>query len=187
MDAPALTKSQKQKQRKKRKRAGAAAASAGGGPAKVPKAASSSSSSSSSSASSFGKGKAKAKAPADPSAQYLSRPTATPVCDAARQYFAQQRVPFKVTCGPTEGWRTVAKLSVRQLAGGPLRIGLFAPGTHDVVDMAACGAHSAALNEAVARVRVALEAERVLGYVTVLLLLLLLLLRPSPVLLLRID
>jgi hypothetical protein len=72
----------------------------------------------------------------DPSLRYLSSPQNAPVVQRAIRFFenhpAKNSKTFDVIVGPTTGWRTVAKLAVR-LSSGCLRIGLFSPGTHDLL------------------------------------------------------
>lgn len=88
----------------------------------------------------------------DPSLRYLASPLNAPVVQRAIQFFrnhpAQSSDTFDVIVGPTTGWRTVAKLAVR-LSSGCLRIGLFAPGTHDLLEIPQCPAHHSRINSAV--------------------------------------
>ena len=64
----------------------------------------------------------------------------------AQKCFSELKCSFKITLGPTQGWRTLAKLAVR---GTPPAIGLFAPGTHKVLPMTTCRAHHPSINVAV--------------------------------------
>lgn len=50
-----------------------------------------------------------------------------------------------------EGWRIRAKLAVRP--GEPPKIGLFRPGTHDVVDMRGCKDHHSSIEKALELIR----------------------------------
>jgi tRNA/tmRNA/rRNA uracil-C5-methylase (TrmA/RlmC/RlmD family) len=128
----------------------------------------------------------------DPSAQYLHCPNNTPLVKDARAYFKQMQVDFAVYVGPIRGWRTHAKLAVRagldtqlqqskqsrpsqQSSSGNVRgsssstwvapvIGLFAPGTHQVVSLARCAAHHPSINYAVAVIQHGCKLFQVSGY-----------------------
>jgi 23S rRNA (uracil1939-C5)-methyltransferase len=66
----------------------------------------------------------------------------------AISFFEDQDQDFDVTVGPTAGWRTVAKLAVRSQQG-ILRIGLFVPGSHELLEVPQCQAHHPRINSAV--------------------------------------
>ena len=129
----------------------------------------------------------------DPSEQYLSSPTNTPMVRTFRSFFSAHAPdlvgPVKVYVGPVGGWRTLAKLSVRQEATSrieakqtkykqskpsspspagttDLRIGLFAPGSHRVVEIPDSRAHAPSLNRATKIVKASCAKARVRGYVT---------------------
>jgi 23S rRNA (uracil1939-C5)-methyltransferase len=99
-----------------------------------------------------GRPSVKASESKDPSSKYLSSPQNAPVVQRAIRFFedhpAKSSKTFDVTVGPTTGWRTVAKLAVR-LSSGCLRIGLFSPGTHDLLEIPQCQAHHPRINSAV--------------------------------------
>ncbi len=88
----------------------------------------------------------------DPSLRYLATPSDAPVVKRAIHFFQEHPADssdrFDVIVGPTTGWRTVAKLAVR-LSSGCLRIGLFAPGTHDLLEIPQCQVHHPRINSAV--------------------------------------
>ena len=88
----------------------------------------------------------------DPSLRFLAAPLNAPVVQRAIDFFhkhpADSPDKFDVVLGPTTGWRTVAKLAVR-LSSGCLRIGLFAPGTHELLEIPQCRAHHPRINSAV--------------------------------------
>jgi tRNA/tmRNA/rRNA uracil-C5-methylase (TrmA/RlmC/RlmD family) len=84
----------------------------------------------------------------DPSLRYLGNPSAAPIVQHAISFFEDQDQDFDVTVGPTAGWRTVAKLAVRSQQG-ILRIGLFVPGSHDLLEVPQCQAHHPRINSAV--------------------------------------
>jgi 23S rRNA (uracil1939-C5)-methyltransferase len=86
--------------------------------------------------------------PEDPSLRYVANPTAAPIVGQAVSFFKERGHNYQVTVGPTVGWRTVAKLAVRSQAGC-LRIGLFVPGTHDILEVPQCQAHHPRINSAV--------------------------------------
>lgn len=84
----------------------------------------------------------------DPSLQYLSNPTETPIIQQATAFFQEKGHGFEVKVGPTSGWRTVSKLAVRSQSG-VLCIGLFAPGSHQLLEIPKCQAHHPRINSAV--------------------------------------
>eukprot|EP00980_Cylindrotheca_fusiformis_P000368 scaffold91_cov127-Cylindrotheca_fusiformis.AAC.28 len=90
--------------------------------------------------------------PGDPSLRYLSNPTAAPTVQRAISFFKKHKKTFDVTVGPLTGWRTVSKLAVRSLSG-VLHIGLFAPGSHDVLEIPECQAHHPRINSAIQVIR----------------------------------
>lgn len=84
----------------------------------------------------------------DPSLRYLSNPSAAPTVRRAIDFFELENHKFEVNVGPTGAWRTVAKLAVRS-QGGDLRIGLFVPGSHDLLEIPQCLAHHPQINSAI--------------------------------------
>ena len=98
----------------------------------------------------------------DPSARYLANPLTAPIVQRWHAYFRSRLAqPPRVFVGPKTGWRGVAKLAARRVNGRVL-LGLFAPGTHDVVASASTSAaHAPALNTAIKAVEAALADERV--------------------------
>mmetsp|Transcript_9452 Transcript_9452/g.17947 ORF Transcript_9452/g.17947 Transcript_9452/m.17947 type:complete len:432 (+) Transcript_9452:28-1323(+) len=88
----------------------------------------------------------------DPSMAYIVDPLSAPTVLWAQRFFkkvlphGQESMPIHL--GPKEGWRTEAKLAVRSGPDGKPLIGLFAPGTHDVVSLNDCPAHHPAINAA---------------------------------------
>lgn len=103
----------------------------------------------------------------DPSQLHIAAPLRAPVVCQAKQFFhglAGGPGRFALHLGAVEGWRTEAKLAVRAGPAGP-RIGLFAPGTHEVCHGAAgSSAHHAAINKAVSIVETACRAAGARGY-----------------------
>lgn len=87
--------------------------------------------------------------PEDPSLKYIANPTSAPIIQHAQQFFSDQGAEFPIQVGPLEGWRTVAKLAVRA-QDGCLKIGLFAPGSHQLLEVPQCKAHHPRINDAVA-------------------------------------
>jgi tRNA/tmRNA/rRNA uracil-C5-methylase (TrmA/RlmC/RlmD family) len=90
-----------------------------------------------------------ATAAEDPSLKYIADPTSAPIIQHAQQFFSHQHAEFPVQIGPLEGWRTVAKLAVRA-QDGCLKIGLFVPGSHQLLEVPQCKAHHPRINDAVA-------------------------------------
>lgn len=92
----------------------------------------------------------------DPSLQFLATPLAAPTVKKAMEFFqlhpSKESGAFDVYLGPTIGWRTVAKLAVR-LSAGCLQIGLFAPGTHELLAIPQYQSHHPRINSAVAVLR----------------------------------
>ena len=89
----------------------------------------------------------------DPSLRYLANPRAAPVVQQAISFFEEEQEyypknKFLVVCGPTTDWRTVVKLAVR-MQQGVLRIGLFVPGSHTLLEVPQCQVHHPRINAAV--------------------------------------
>lgn len=83
--------------------------------------------------------------------RYLAEPLNAPIVRRASQFFIDHppaKNDFHIYVGPTTNWRTVAKLAVRK-SSGCLRIGLFARGTHDLLEIPQCQAHHRKINSAV--------------------------------------
>lgn len=93
----------------------------------------------------------------DPSLKYIANPTGAPTVKAAKQFFEgifqthQPNYHFPIIVGPKEGWRTVARLAVRQQKEDKqqLEIGLFVPGSHQLLPVPHCLAHHPSVNTAV--------------------------------------
>lgn len=94
---------------------------------------------------------------ADPSMTFISKPAKIPAVRDAKLFF-RNNVPkemriedLSVTCGPAFGWRTQSKLAVRKAAkeGDAPQIGLFLPGTHEVIPSRNCPAHHPSINKAI--------------------------------------
>ena len=87
-------------------------------------------------------------------AEHLDEP---PTLARARAFFEARGVSsFAARTGATRGWRTRAKLAVRSVPGAngargkadPLALGLFARGTHDLVEIPGCVVHHPRINQA---------------------------------------
>jgi len=106
----------------------------------------------------------------DPSSAYLGNPKKCPTVRRFRAFFndvcANYSIPpAKVVCGPKEGWRTVAKLSVRENPKTKKAvIGIFAPRSHRVVPLLKSAAHHPSINRAVNAVQASANALRIKGY-----------------------
>lgn len=95
----------------------------------------------------------------DPSLKYIANPTGAPTVKAAKRFFEgifqtdQPNYHFPIIVGPKEGWRTVARLAVRQRQKEDkqqlLEIGLFVPGSHQLLPVPHCLAHHPSINRAV--------------------------------------
>ena len=91
-----------------------------------------------------------------------------PTLSRARAFFADRGLPdFAARTGAVRGWRCRAKLAARSLpkpngkpGAGPLALGLFARGTHDLVQIPECVVHHPSINRAAAAV---VEAANRLG------------------------
>jgi len=67
--------------------------------------------------------------------------------------------------GPSTGWRTISKLSVRSIRpGAPPTIGIFAPGSHNVVPLMSSPAHHSSIDAAVQTTSAAAAATKIQGY-----------------------
>lgn len=100
----------------------------------------------------------------DPSLKYLSNPKAAPTVRYAIKFFREKTnaeagtnidAYFPVTVGPKLGWRTVARLAVRVRSSKNnsnsddkkcLRIGLFVPGSHELLPVPDCPVHHRKIN-----------------------------------------
>ena len=100
----------------------------------------------------------------DPSLKYLSNPKAAPTVRYAIKFFREKTnaeagtnhdAYFPVTLGPKLGWRTVARLAVRVRGKNNnsnsdnkkrLRIGLFVPGSHELLPVPDCPVHHRKIN-----------------------------------------
>ncbi|KAG7373269.1 23S rRNA Uracil-5-methyltransferase [Nitzschia inconspicua] len=93
--------------------------------------------------------------PQDPSLKYIANPKAAPTVQAAKKFFdgifqsTQRDYQFPIFVGPTQGWRTVARLAVRQQKDQTLQVGLFVPGSHQLLPVPQCQAHHPNINSAV--------------------------------------
>jgi 23S rRNA (uracil1939-C5)-methyltransferase len=88
----------------------------------------------------------------DPSLQYIKHPTATPIIKQAKKFFSSQSIPFNVTIGPIHQWRTLSKLACRGckkdgLIKKHISIGLFKPGSHDIVSCNDSVVHHRSIND----------------------------------------
>ena len=82
-----------------------------------------------------------------------------PMLTRARAYFARRGIPdFQAHTGEVHGWRTRAKLAARDdgSGSGHLALGLFARGTHDLVQIPNCAVHHPRINQAAALITVGL-------------------------------
>lgn len=93
--------------------------------------------------------------PQDPSLKYISDPKRAPTIQAAKRFFQNifqqnenQSYQFPIVVGPIQGWRTVARLAVREQQG-KLQIGLFVPGSHQLLPVPQCPAHHPGINATV--------------------------------------
>lgn len=73
-----------------------------------------------------------------------------PIQQQADRFFEEIGVDsYEVVSGQQQGWRTRAKLAVRQQKGFPNAcVGLFKAGTHQVIPIPSCTAHHPSINQA---------------------------------------
>lgn len=107
----------------------------------------------------------------DPSLQYIKAPLKAPMVTTARKFFREHSPAsggFEVVCGALDGWRTVAKLAVRGSRDGFITrggsIGLFAPGSHNIVPCFESPVQHASINQAAVMVEQACVASKTTGY-----------------------
>lgn len=81
----------------------------------------------------------------------------------AERFFQEHGVATSHTRLADHGWRTRARLAVREQNGVP-RIGLFRPGTHEVVECPDCPVHDDRINAAVARLKQIVRERGVEGF-----------------------
>lgn len=86
-------------------------------------------------------------APFCPSCKLLENRTSPPLYLEAKEYFeTRHSLPFPLQTDLLVRWRFKARLAVRGTQEAPL-IGLFLPGTHEVVDSTRCTAHHEAIEQ----------------------------------------
>lgn len=88
----------------------------------------------------------------DPSLQFISKPISTPIIKQARKFFSNISIPFQVNIGPKYNWRTLSKLAVRGSYENGLiiknkSIGLFKPGSHDIISCSDSPVHHKSINK----------------------------------------
>ena len=103
----------------------------------------------------------------DPSTKYLKNPVDIPMVHAARAFFASPAIgyhprEFLIWQGPSTGWRCCAKLAVRGQSK-PL-IGLFAPGSVDIIHMTQFATHSNGINMITEQIYQNLQKAGIRGY-----------------------
>ncbi|KAL3924609.1 MAG: hypothetical protein SGILL_000938 [Bacillariaceae sp.] len=105
-------------------------------------------------------------APKDPSLKYIDNPKSAPTVKAAKRFFEnifrnqpdsvgeQSSYIFPIFVGPKTGWRSVARLAVRpSIDKKKVKIGLFVPGSHQLLEVPDCPAHHPRINDAVKMVQ----------------------------------
>ena len=113
--------------------------------------------------------KLKSKGCADPSMRFIAHPCNTPLITVARQFAKAQDLGYKIHLDKTVGWRTVVKMAVRGvlLENGEVStsIGLFKPGSHEVVSCMDSPAHHPLINVALQLVETVRSSCGVHGYI----------------------
>jgi len=105
----------------------------------------------------------------DPSLEYINKPDNTPIIKLARQYFADLQIEFQVFIGELYGWRGVAKLAVRgtkmknRIEAGKC-IGLFKPGSHEILPCFDSPVHHKAINKVSQIIENACVHKNITGY-----------------------
>uniref|UniRef100_A0A7S2W5Z1 Uncharacterized protein n=1 Tax=Mucochytrium quahogii TaxID=96639 RepID=A0A7S2W5Z1_9STRA len=99
----------------------------------------------------------------DPSVKYLKNPLKAPVCFKAKNFMQDVgfKKTFKIVLGPKTGWRTSCKLSVR---GNPPVVGLFAPGSHEIIPLEESAVQHESINKVVRIFAQAIVKLKVPGY-----------------------
>ena len=106
----------------------------------------------------------------DPSVRYLNNPLNAPVIREFRNFFKSLKmVNTEVHIGPATGWRTIAKLAVRSsraddLVSHQLQIGLFLPGSHDVISCNNSPVHHPSINAVVEALEHSCKLAKTPGY-----------------------
>lgn len=109
----------------------------------------------------------------DPSAQYIRNPRNTPIVKDAMAFASSKGLDYQVSLGPREGWRTVVKMAVRGVVKKNKRgkesivtiIGLFKPGSHNVVPCTESKAHHPSINAALRTIEEARARIDLQGYI----------------------
>ena len=106
----------------------------------------------------------------DPSTKYIKNPLKCPMVASFKSFFttlcATHDLPEAIAhVGPTTGWRTISKLSVRSInKTSPPVIGIFAPGSHNVVPLMSSPAHHPSIDHAVQVTSAAAIKTNIQGY-----------------------
>lgn len=105
----------------------------------------------------------------DPSTKYLSNPVNIPSVREARHFFLKhppKHGAFQVWLGQVEGWRCCCKLAVRgsEDPAIPVEIGLFAPGSVDIIHMTSFRTHAPAINKLTTEIHRGLARAKIRGY-----------------------
>ncbi len=91
---------------------------------------------------------------------FLPDATNPPIWLVIKEYL---KISAPLQLGALTGWRTKAKLAIRGTAQNPL-IGLFRPGTHEVLPIPNCPAHHPVINPAVEILRQAIQQADIAPY-----------------------
>jgi tRNA/tmRNA/rRNA uracil-C5-methylase (TrmA/RlmC/RlmD family) len=112
----------------------------------------------------------KVKKLVDPSQLYILHPLNAPIMKDFEKFFLNQYdLKSEITVGKKTKWRTAVKLAVRGEIGEDRKlrteIGLFGPGSHNVIDCSHSPAHHSRINEAVEMIKNAIEELKIGGYI----------------------
>jgi 23S rRNA (uracil1939-C5)-methyltransferase len=93
--------------------------------------------------------------------------TDTPIMRQAKNYFANQEIPFEIRHGDIWHWRTHIKLAVQPMSKwGGLKFGLYQSQSHIVEAIPECRVHHPILNRVAEEIRGSAIDANVKGYVT---------------------
>jgi tRNA/tmRNA/rRNA uracil-C5-methylase (TrmA/RlmC/RlmD family) len=112
----------------------------------------------------------------DPSTLYIRDPKQAPIVINAQEYFSSRFIDFDVKLGTLHSWRTVCKMAVRgsierkktknnESDNVISTIGLFKPGSHDIINCLTSEAHHPNINRTLQIIQKSMIKANINGYI----------------------